>query len=148
MTPLLQKFDNDFIDKKISIGSIISIDIDNIDHPKWNIILDITDNKCLVASVFINTEINFKHINSKELQDLQIKITSKNISKLDHNSVIDCSDLFENNYETYKTALINNSIKYKGILPDDILKEVIGKLRTSPKIKRKLKKRYKRIFSE
>lgn len=148
MSPLSEKFDNDFIDKKISVGSIISIDVDFVDHPKWNIILDITNDKCLVASVFINTEINFRYINSKELQALQIEISAETIPKLDHNSVIDCSELFENRYEIYKTALINNSIKHKGILPDDTLEQVIENVRKSPKIKRKLKKRYKNLFSE
>jgi hypothetical protein len=62
----------------IHLGSVVSIDIDGIDHPKWNIILDMTEDQCLVASVFINSEINFKHINTQELIDLQYAINAEN----------------------------------------------------------------------
>ena len=66
--------------------------------------------------------------------------------KLDHTSVIDCSEVFENSYENYKYALINNAAKHKGILPKEILDEVIKKVGTSTKTKRKIVKKYKTIF--
>lgn len=75
MPPLSQKFDNDFIDEKISVGSIVSIDVGFVDHPKWNVILEITEDKYLIASVFINSDINYKYINSVELQELQLEVT-------------------------------------------------------------------------
>ena len=106
MPPILPNFNDDLIDKKIQIGSVVSIDIDGINHPKWNIILDMTEDKCLIASVFINSEINFRHICSQELIDLQYIIDAKKITFLDHNSVIDCSKVFTEPYEKYKEALI------------------------------------------
>ncbi len=38
-----KEYDNDIIDKKIQVGSVISIDVEEAKHPKWNVILEITN---------------------------------------------------------------------------------------------------------
>lgn len=147
MPPITTNFNDDIIDKKIQIGSVVSIDIDGIDHPKWNIILDMTEDKCLVASVFINSEINFKHINSQELKDLQYEIDTKNFKFLDHNSVIDCSKIFTEPYEKYKEALVKNAVRKKGDLPESEVQKIYEKVRTSKNITGKTKKKFKKLFN-
>ena len=147
MTPISEDFNNDFIDQKIQIGSIISIDISGIDHPKWNIILDITDDKLLVASVFINTEIKYYFINNPELVELQYEIKSNNIKFLDHDSFIDCSKVFESSYSYYKSTILKSgSVRKIGDLPENDLKNVVKLVRKSKNISVKTKKTFKRLF--
>lgn len=148
MPPILPTFNDDFIDKKIRIGSIISIDFEKIDHPKWNIILDISDDMCLVASVFINTEINFKHINSPELISLQYTIDTENFKFLDHNSVVDCSKVFTEPYEKFKNALIKNAVRKKGDLTEEEVNTISELVRKSKNIQGKTKKKFKRLFNK
>lgn len=148
MPSISPDFDNDIIDQKITIGSVISIDIDGINHPKWNIILDFTNDMCLVASVFINTNIYFKIINNKELEELQYHIDIEKIPFIEHNSVIDCSKVFIEPYEKYKAALINNAVRKKGELPKDEIDNVVNLLRKSKEITRKTKKKFKRLFPD
>jgi hypothetical protein len=147
MPPISSNFNDDIIDKKIQIGSIVSIDIDGIDHPKWNIILDITEDKCWVASVFINSEINLKHIYSKELLDLQYEIDTENFKFLDHNSVIDCSKVFSEPYEKYKNALARNAVRKKGDLPESEVTKIYELVRKSRNITGKTKKKFKKLFN-
>ena len=146
MSPISPNFKDDLIDKKIRIGSVISIDIENIDHPKWNIILDITSDKCLVASVFINSGINFKHINNDQLLALQYEIDTEVLNFLDHNSVIDCSKIFTEPYEKYKKALISNAVRKKGELPDNELQKIYALVRKSKDITGKIRKKFKNLF--
>jgi hypothetical protein len=147
MSPISTTYNEDIIDKKIQIGSVVSIDIDGIDHPKWNVILDITEDKCLVASVFINSEINFRHINSQELINLQYEIDTESIKFLDHNSVIDCSKIFTEPYEKYKEALVKNAVRKKGDLPESEVQKIYEKVRTSKNITGKTKKKFKKLFN-
>ncbi|OFY41166.1 MAG: hypothetical protein A2X18_12475 [Bacteroidetes bacterium GWF2_40_14] len=147
MSGLSSQFNNDSIDNKIKIGSVISVDCDGIDHPKWNIVLDITDDKCLIASVFINTDINFKHINSPELETLQSPIEVKQYGFLDHDSFIDCSQVFEKPYEKYKETLLNKGIvRKKGDLLEADIEKVYNLVRKSKNVTGKVKKKFARLF--
>jgi len=146
MSALSSQYNNDIIDNKIQIGSIVSINCDGIDHPKWNIILDIMDDKCLIASVFINSEINFFHINSPELVALQYPIKKIDFPFLDHDSYIDCSNLFEKHYKEYKVTLINNAIRKIGELSEPEIESIYEFVRKSKNIKGKTKKKYPRLF--
>jgi hypothetical protein len=148
MPPISPNFDNDFIDEKIKVGSIVSIDIDGISHPKWNIVLDFTDDKCLVASVFINTNIYFKNLNNKELEALQYTVDTEKYSFLDHNSVIDCSKVFTEPYAKFKDALIKNAVRKKGDLPEGEIEKITELLRKSKEITGKTKKKFKRLFNK
>jgi hypothetical protein len=146
--PFSPSFNNDFIDNKIKIGSVISIDIDGINHPKWNIVLDISDDMCLVASVFINTNIYFKNLNNKELEALQYAADTETYSFLEHNSVIDCSKVFTEPYTKYKEAILKNAVRKKGELPEGELEKITELLRKSKEITGKTKKKFKRLFNK
>lgn len=148
MPPLSSNFSNDIIDEKIQIGAIISIDIAGIDHPKWNIVLDITEDRYLVASVFINSEINFKYINNQELVALQYYLDTKIFNFLDHNFVVDCSKIFVEPYERYKIALLKNAVRKKGNLSKNELDKIYQLIRKSKNIAPKDKKKFKRLFVE
>ncbi|MDP4274853.1 MAG: hypothetical protein Q8907_11305 [Bacteroidota bacterium] len=139
-------YNNDIIDRKINIGTVVSIDIAGIDHPKWNIILDLTDDKCLIASVFINSEINFKYINSHELRDLQYLIRKSDYDFLDHDSFIDCSKVFTEPYSKFKEALIRNAVRKKGELPASEVNKIYDLVRKSKNITGSTKKRFQRLF--
>jgi len=145
--PISPNFNNDLIDQKIKIGSIISINFDNIDHPKWNIILDITDDMLLVASVFINSEINFNHINTDELKGLQYEINKENFNFLDHDSFVDCSKIFVKSYSEFKNVLINNANKKKGDLQENDIENIIELVKKSKNIERKHKKKFVKLFN-
>ncbi|MGV8096734.1 MAG: hypothetical protein AB2L24_33170 [Mangrovibacterium sp.] len=113
-----------------------------------NIVLDITEDKYLVASVFINSEINFKYINSQELAALQYYLDTESFNFLDHNSVVDCSKIFVEPYEKYKIVLLKNAVRKKGNLSNDEVDKICQLVRKSKNITIKDKKKFKRLFAE
>lgn len=147
MARLSSDYNNDIVDDKLKIGSVISLDCVGIDHPKWNIILDVTEDMCLIASVFINSEIYFKHVNNPELERLQLTISKEQYNFLDHDSIIDCSQLYEKPYQNYKqTLLTSGAARKKGDISETDLEKIYELVRTSKNITGKTKKRFKKLF--
>jgi hypothetical protein len=147
MPPLSSTYNNDIIDNKIKVGNIITLDEENISHPKWHLILDISDNHVIVATLMINTEVFQEYLNSAEILKYQLGIKKENIPCLDHDSIIDCFRLRLKEYTEIKEILLTKgSDRLKGSVPEAELSKIIDLIRLSPDIKPKIAKKFKNLF--
>ena len=98
----------------LEIGSVIKCFTSYTRPPKEKrfVILGINEEGNYVGSVFINTNVNFNIINSQELLELQYPVKNQANDYLDHDSFIDCSELFEFEREHLFNLLISHSLKY------------------------------------
>ena len=83
----------DFSQRNVKVGSVLRLKVEDTKPPKVKIFIIIGQNieGFSLATLYINTDINFNINFSQELIDLQIPISKKDYSFLDHNSYVDCS---------------------------------------------------------
>ena len=115
-------------------------------HPpkeKRIVVLGIDTNGDLIGVVFINSDINWKIIRTEELAQLQHFVTKEENEYLEWDSYIDCSDLFELPYTKVSTSIQNNPQNVLGTVDANDLKTIKEHVKTSPKIKPKLLKKYR-----
>lgn len=129
----------------LEIGNVIKCFISHTNPPKEKrfVILGINDEGNYVGSVFINTNVNFNIINSQELLELQYPIKNQANDYLDHDSFIDCSELFEFDRQSLYDLLMKEPERALGkVLPED-LEKLFTLVKSSPIIEPKILKKYK-----
>ena len=148
MTSLGNFFPDDLKDefsrRNVKVGSILRLKVKDTIPPKIKIFIIIgqTIEGFSLATLYVNTDINFNINFSQELIDLQIPISKDKYNFLNHNSFVDCSKL-----------IIKERIEIEKILSqrpeafvDDLSKEQIKYfrevVRNSITIKGKIKKRF------
>jgi len=139
-------FNNDNFDNLLQIGTVVAIEENGINHPKLNIILDISNGYISVASVFINSGIDPSRISSAESRALQLPITPDECPFLDHDSFVDCSRIHDKSYSEYRNVVINSMSKRKGVISNTLLQTIFEKVRQSTNISPKQKKKFKTLF--
>jgi len=139
-------FKEDFAKRNIRVGSVLKLFQTNTTPPKEKrfIIVGITEDSFSLATVYINTSIN-KNVNySKELKSLQLGLEATcERPYLDHNSFVDCSQIYEKNYQQIFNAILKRPEAVIGSVSHLDLKEIKGKLLSSPKISLITKKKFK-----
>lgn len=90
-----EEFKEDFAKRNIKIGTVIKVFVTDTHPPKEKrlILVGISYDKLLFASVFINSEVNTNVFNSQELLALNLVLEAKDREYLDHNSHVDCSEI-------------------------------------------------------
>lgn len=134
----------DFSQRNVKVGSVLKLKVEDTKPPKVKIFIIIGQNieGFSLATLYINTDINFNINFSQELIDLQIPISKKDYSFLDHNSYVDCSKLMFKDKSEIEHILSQRPEAFVNELDEkqiSFFKEVIKKSTT---IKGKIKKRY------
>lgn len=138
------KFKSDFSERNIAVGKVLRIKVKDTKPPKIKrfVIVGFSEDKCTLASVYINSEIN-PNINwSLEQQELQLELTSDNRDYLSKTSYIDCSKLIIKDHKEISSIVEARSDSVLGEMNETDLKLVVEKLKSSRTIKGKIKKRY------
>ena len=133
---------NEFAESKLKIGSVIKADVKDTTPPKTKrfIIVGIDNANILLATVYINSEINPNIFNTRYLKDLQYNLEKKDREYLDHDSYVDCSNLKIKKVDEIIRILKNSPLAYLGELNDEDLNMVKEKIKNSRTISIKEKK--------
>jgi hypothetical protein len=131
-------------DFDLKVGMIIRAFVKDTKPPKIKrfIIIGITDNKLLVGTVFINSELNIDAL-TKQHQRFQYKLLkTKDREFLDRDSFVDCSDLRERDYSEIQNIVISDQNSVIGILSDKDLMNINFNIVDATTIPNQLKKKY------
>ncbi len=87
-----------FAEREIKIGAVLKYWATETNPPKQKIriVVGFSNDKVLVATLFINTEINPNVFPTEELRKLHLVFEKSRCEYLDHDSFVDCSQLHEN----------------------------------------------------
>ena len=113
-----------------------------IERTKYFTVIGQDQDKGLIGSLLVNSNVNTNVLNTKELLDCQFPLRKKDYDFLDHDSFLDCSELFELD----KIKIIQKG-REEGELTLKDKNLVLEHLRDSEVISAKLKKRYKILNS-
>lgn len=96
-----------------------------------------------VCVVHINTKINVNVNRTPLLHALQMPIKKCNHEQiLEHDSFIDCSDIYIYSYTGLLNNIISDAGTYLGNIDNNIRIDIINKLESSPKISNKQRAKY------
>jgi hypothetical protein len=107
---------------------------------KYFAVIGQNQDKGLVGSLLVNSDVNTNIINTKELLDCQFPLQKDEYAFLDYDSYLDCSELFEID----KIKILKKGTE-EGELTEKDKALIMEHLRSSEFISTKLKKRYKII---
>ncbi len=148
MTSLGNLFPDDLrkklADENLKVGAVIRIPVTDTIPPKikFLIIVGCEDSKVLLATVFINSEINLNILHTPELQNLQYKLSAAEFSFLHHDSYVDCSKIKERDYQAILNLIKNQPSVHVGQIDEQRLKAIRTLLRSAKTIPIRLKKKF------
>jgi len=139
---LPENIKNEIANENLKVGSIFRTFEHNTTPPKIKrfIVVGVSTNAVLFATVYINTEINPRLFNTPELQSLHLPISADGREYIDHDSHIDCSQLLERNINDLKAIYLKDLSCHIGTVSTDDLKlirKIIKENRTIPIKKKK-----------
>ena len=128
----------------LSAGTVLKLFVTDTNPPKTKrfIIVGFDDDKVRLAYVYINTGINRNFAWSIELECLHLKLEARGRAYLDHDSWVDCSDIIIKETSEILDLVNKRTEAITGHLNNEDFRDIITLLRSSPKIKGKIKKRF------
>ena len=138
-----QSFRDDFAERNIQVGSVIRVFVRDTTPPKIKrfIVIGFSNDKVLLGTVFINSEINQNVFNTEYLKGLNIPLDAQIYDFIDHNSFVDCSNIRERSVLEIKHLLSNDIECSKGVVSEETMKTILATLANastiSPNKKRK-----------
>ncbi|MDR3180858.1 MAG: hypothetical protein LBT61_02895 [Prevotellaceae bacterium] len=127
-----------FAERNITIGSVIKIYDKIAKKEKWHLIVGISDNKLLTASVRINSNLNTNCIPAS-LRVYHFHITKKENLFLEHDSYVDCSKLLIHEIKDFISCIKSNAGNLLGQMPEKELDHVRATIAICPVIAQKQK---------
>ncbi|HOX82232.1 MAG TPA: hypothetical protein PLJ60_05435 [Chryseolinea sp.] len=118
-----EEFKKQFASQNLKVGSVLRALVTDTTPPKIKrfIVIGLSADKLALGTIYINTEINPNVFQSAELKNLHIKLEAAGREYLDHDSFVDCSKIFEKEYDTILKMLAADAGMLMGELkPDDI----------------------------
>ena len=112
----------------LSKGAIFINKFDEIDHPKFFIVVGLSQDKAFTCSVYINSTIHPSIKRKQNLLDLQIEIKASKYKFLDYDSYVCCSTPLPIDATNIKKWIDSNSCYYKGSLDQTDLGIITNKL--------------------
>jgi hypothetical protein len=139
-----ENFKSDYYKRNLEVGKVLRVKVQDTIPPKIKrfVIVGFSEDKCSLASVYINSNINTNINWSIEQQEMQIELAPEGREYLTKASYVDCSRLIIKNCEEIISILKKKSDSVIGEMNESDLKLVVNKLKKSPTIKGKIKKRY------
>ncbi|MEP7168117.1 MAG: hypothetical protein ABI855_01980 [Bacteroidota bacterium] len=139
-----EEFKKDFAARNLKPGSVIRCFVFDTKPPKEKrfVILAFSFDKIALGTLYINSEINPNLFRTEELRKLHLKFEIENRPYLEHDSYIDCSDIYEKSFEEIKQILTNNSKALLGELNEKDFKLVSDTVKSAKTITPALKKKF------
>jgi hypothetical protein len=134
-----------YANRNLKVGTVLRLHVNDTKPPKIKrfVIVGETKDQITLAIVWINSKINLNVNRSKELQDLQIKLTwSDERPYLEKDSFVNCSLIIEKSKSEFEKFIQDDPSKIIGELSSKDLQIVLNKLRSAPTIKPKVKKKF------
>jgi hypothetical protein len=131
-----------FAERHINAGSVIKIYDRIAKKEKWHLIVGVSDNKILTASVRINSDLNTNCI-PNSLRTYHLYITKKENPFLDHDSYVDCSKLLIRDTKDFISCIKNNAGNLLGQMPAKKLDHIRATIAICPVIAQKHKAMFK-----
>lgn len=128
----------------LSLGSVLKIHVKDTKPPKTKrfIIVGICPDKISVASIYINSKLNVRVFNTKELRDLTITLSADKREYLDRQSVVDCSFIHEKSYDNLLKSLKQSPTINIGTVNEIDMELILNKIKTAKTISPALSKKY------
>lgn len=139
-----QSYRDDFAERNVQKGAIIRVFVKDTKPPKIKrfIIVGFSNDKVLLGTVFINSEINPNIFKTEDLKSLHIPIDAKSHEFIDHDSFIDCSKIQERSYVEIKQLLSKDSECLKGIVSETTMKVISETISNAKTISAKQKRKF------
>lgn len=118
------------IENYIKRGSILLSDIFEIDHPKFFVVLAVTE-ESVIGFFYINSKINSNIIRKDEQYKLQYLLSPIDYTFLNHDSYIDATKISEIQKQVISRSIMDGNTSLKGELKDNHLQELLTLLRES-----------------
>lgn len=109
---------------------------------KRSIIVGFSRDKAILASIFINSEINPNLFPTEESKELHLELNAIDRPYLTHTSYADCSRLHEHSIEDIKSSMVSNPASHLGELCESDLFKILGKIKSAKTISVRKKKEY------
>jgi hypothetical protein len=131
----------DFAERNIGIGSVIKIYDSVAGKEKWHLIAGVSDDKIMMASVRINSELNENYASGARRRYYWL-IKKEDNAFLEHDSYVDCSKLIISKKEDFVNCVTKNPDTRKGDVQKDKLDNIRATIADCPEITPKLKKQF------
>lgn len=137
--PEVQK---EFKARTLKAGAVFRVFLSWTVPPKEKriVIVGVNEGKALVGHLLLNTNLNLNCHNNDELRNLQIYIPCDCCDYLDHDSYLDCSELFEYPLDKLQSEFDKDSEVFLGHLSNNDFTKVIDKVTNARTITPKKKK--------
>jgi predicted HTH domain antitoxin len=112
-----------FAEHNVTLGSVIKIYDKSAGKEKWHLIVNITADKIMTATVRINSEINLRCI-SPSLVPYQLPIKKFDFTFLDHDSFVNCAELIGHQTDLFLQLLKERPAALKGSVGDEKIDEI------------------------
>jgi hypothetical protein len=125
-----------FAKENLVPGAVIRMHVPDTNPPKIKrfVIVAEHNSDVVLATVFINSEINPNMFRSQELRNLHLPILENGRDYLDKDSFIDCSDIIVREKDVLFDKLKERPSQHIGKLSDSDLNDVLDKLQSAPTI--------------
>ncbi len=130
--------------ENIEVGQVLKMHVQDTTPPKEKrfIVIGFSPDETLLATVYINSNINERINWSAEQQALQVEFNSDGRNYLNKKSYIDCSKLTERKTEDIGSVIDSNPEAIIGYLSEADYERIAEAIRSAPTIKGKYKKKY------
>lgn len=127
----------------IKRGSILHTDlfISTIGHGKFIVIIG-EDDENYIGLFFINSNIHRSIFNKQELLNLQYPLLKKDYDFLDYDSFLSCTEITKLNKVILSKSMSDNQTRFKSMLKDEHLEEVLILIRSSCVFSKKEKEKF------
>lgn len=135
---------NEFANQLVRVGAVVKIWLTTTIPPKEKrvVIVGITATGDYLGVVLINTNINWNVHRNPDMYDYQYFLRGHDCDFLDHDSYADCLNMQELPRSYVVNTLQNDLQLALGDVPDDLLNELISRVKTSPAISMKIRRKY------
>lgn len=139
-----QSFRDDFAERNVQIGSIIRVFVRDTIPPKIKrfIVIGFSDDKVLLGTVFINSEINSNIFRTSDLRNLHVPLDANLHDFIDHDSFVDCSKINERSFAEIKQLLSNDPECSKGTISEETMKIISTTLANASTISLSKKRKF------
>ncbi len=129
---LLGTFDKSKLFKhSLNAGDVFFKEFEGIDHPKFFIVVGISQDKVFLCSIYINSNIHPSIMKRQHLLELQIPLKQSNNPFLKYDSFANCSTTIPMESESLSQWIANDSCKVIGSVSQDDLKLIIDTIKNS-----------------
>lgn len=133
-----------FADDNFKISAVLKYHVGSTNPPKYKrlIIIGFDAQKVFLASVFINSEINLNIFRTQKAKNQHLELDVNNRNYLDKTSFADCSQIKVEDVATIRDLIVNNPSVHIGELSSSDLADVFDKIKNSPTITPKEKRKF------